>query len=274
MRIDRILLCSAILVVAGITGVAGTVTISGNGDYRAGNGGEFNVVAADAAGAALLAPNLGGYFIDNGTIVGTANGTKMNSGYGGQLGFETFCIEFNEHITLPGTYTASISLGAIYGGVAGGIDHDNNPLTPTTDFISLGTAYLYERFAMGTLAGYTYANGALRATSAVMLQEAIWYLEDEISLNAAQKAANVFLTGVGGAITLFGDGTGVGVGGAKANNTVYNVAALNLGGVAPNQKQDQLILHDNGFTVPDGGLTVMLLGLAVSGLAFVRRQLP
>jgi hypothetical protein len=104
----------------------------------------------------------------------------------------------------------------------------------------------------------------------VKLQEALWYLEDEISLTAAQKAANTFLSA---AITLYGDGTGVGVGGAKANNTIWNVAALNLGGVAPNQKQDQLILRDNGFSVPDGGLTLMLMGLSLSGLALLRRKL-
>jgi hypothetical protein len=250
---------------------AAQITINGYAGYRAGSGGEFNVRAADAGGEALLAPSLGlGYTIANTTLVGTADGTRMNAGSGGQIGFESFCIEHNEYITLPGTYSASISLGAVYGGVAGGIDHDSNPLTPTTDLISVGTAYLYEQFAKGNLAGYTYTHGSLRQASAVKLQEALWYLEDEISLTAAQKAANTFLSA---AITLYGDGTGVGVGGAKANNTIWNVAALNLGGVAPNQKQDQLILRDNGFSVPDGGLTLMLMGLSLSGLALLRRKL-
>lgn len=229
--------------------------------------------AADADGAALLAPNLALYKTDNGTAVGTANGTRMNAGYGGQIGFETFCIEHNEYVTLQGTYAASISLGSIYGGVAGGVDPDGADPLPATDLISIGTAYLYDAFATGALAGYTYTNGTGRAASAVKLQEAFWYLEDEISLTSGQKAANPFLTGAAGALSIYGDGTGVGVGGAKANNTTFNVAALNIGGVAPNQKQDQLILHDNGFSVPDGGTTLVLLGLSLGGLGYLRRKI-
>jgi len=250
---------------------AGTITISGNGDYRAGSGGEFNVKAADLDGQALLGGLLSsGYVTTNGTSVGTADGTLMNPGFGGLVGFQTFCVEYNEYITLPGTYEATISAGAIYGGVAGGVDPDGPGGLPSTDLISVGTAYLYSQFATGALAsqGYTYTNGAARANSAVMLQQAIWYLEDEISLSDTQKTANTFLTGTFGAITLFGDGTGVGVGGAKAaSDGAYNVKVLNLGGTAPNQKQDQLIM-----TVPDSGVTIALLGLGLGGVAFLRRR--
>src|SRR5262245_45507974 len=86
---------------------AAQVTIDGHPDYRAGNGGEFNVRAANALGATLVGNALSvspGYFIANGTTVGTADGTRMNTGFGGVNGFETFCLEYNEHITLPGTY--------------------------------------------------------------------------------------------------------------------------------------------------------------------------
>ena len=261
-KLKSIAAAAALMAAFASSATAGSITVSGNDDYRAGLGGEFNVRAADAGGAALLA-SLTGYTISNGTTVGTANGTQMNAGFGGQIGFQTFCIEYNENIALGGSYAASISGGSIYGGVAGGIDPDGAGGLPSTDLISVGTAYLYSQFATGALAGYTYANGAARAASAVMLQQAIWYLEDEITLGAAQKTANIFLQS---AITLFGDGTGVGVGGAKANNTIYSVKALNLGGSAPNQAQDQLIM------VPDGGLTVTLLGLGLGGLALLRRK--
>ena len=244
---------------------AAQITISGDGDYRAGSGGEFNVRAADASGAALLATaDLGSYTTLNGTVVGTANGTRMNAGFGGQIGFETFCLEVNQFISLPGTYDASISLGARPGGVGG---------NGTIDLISIGTAYLYSQFAAGSLAGYTYVNGGSRSASAVMLQTAIWFLEDEISLSAAQIAANVFLSGASGAITLYGTPTGVGVGGARADNNVFDVAALNLGGPPGFDKQDQLILFDNNFHVPDGGVTVMLLGMVLTGLRLMRRKL-
>jgi len=246
---------------------ASKITITGNGDYRAGSGGEFNVRAADAGGAAVLAALSAGYTTVNGTAVGTADGTRMNAGFGGQIGFQTFCIEHNENVSLPGTYDVAISDGAIYGGVAGGIDPDGLGPLPTTDKISVGTAYLYSQFATGNLAGYIYANGGTRAASAVKLQEAIWYLEDEISLTLAQITANSFLQAAFTAHGAIGAGVGNAAGGAKADNSIYGVKALNLGGASPNQKQDQLIM------VPDGGLTATLLGLGMGGLAVLRRKL-
>ena len=269
---------AALVVASSSNAFATKITISGNDRYRAGEGGEFNVRAADADAKALIGDVLTrGYIVTNGTTIGTADGTAMGGNalpgdFG--TGFETFCIEKNEFINLPGTYEASISRGSIYGGKAGGIDDDSDPLTPTTDYISVGTAYLYNAFATGALTGYTYTDGAGRAASAVKLQEAFWYLEDEISLNAGQIAANPFLSA---AIALYGVGTGVGVGGAKANNTIWDVAALNLGGIDPNQKQDQLILHvfeePSPPAVPDGGTTLVLLGLSLGGLGYLRRKL-
>ncbi|HEX2748359.1 MAG TPA: VPDSG-CTERM sorting domain-containing protein [Verrucomicrobiales bacterium] len=257
----------------GSSAFAAQITITADSDYRSGGGGEFNVRAADASGEALLAPSLAlGYTIVNGTTLGTANGTRMNPGFNSQVGFETFCIEYNESITIGGTYSASISLGSIYGGVAGGVDPDGAGPLPTTDLISVGTAFLYNSFAKGTLSGYTYANGTSRAASAAKLQEAFWFLEDEITLTAAQITANAFLQA---AFTAFGTpGAGIGdlAGGAKKNNTIFNVAVLNLGGAAPNQKQDQLILNDNHFAVPDGGTTAALMGLSLTGLALLRRK--
>jgi len=246
---------------------ADTIIITGHADYRAGSGGEFNVRDNPADGSSLIGDPLSrGYVAAGGTLLGSANGTAMSPSGGLPMGFETFCIEFNEFISLPGTYTASISSYAQYGGVGGFIDHDANPSTPTRDYISVGTAYLYSRFAQGLLAGYTYANGGTRAADAVKLQKAIWYLEEEISFSDAGGVANGFLT----AAILANGGT---VLSARANNTVYNVGVLNLGGDFPNQKQDQLILNNMGFSVPDGGLTLMLMGFGLGGLALMRRKL-
>jgi len=250
-------LTTALLVACSSNALAGTITISGDSDYRAGLGGEFNVRAADAGGAALLSALSGGYTTFNGTVVGTADGTRMNAGFGGAIGFQTFCIEYNEYISLPGTYEATISDGAIAGGVGGGVDPDGGGPLPSTDLISKGTAYLYSQFATGGLSddGYTYANGATRAASAVRLQEAFWYLEDEITLNAAQVAANTFLQL---AFSTFGSATE-----AKANsNGLFGVRVLNLGG-----NQDQLIM------VPDAGLTAVLLAFGLGGVALMRRRL-
>ena len=264
--LKRGLLATVLLAGIATTADAGQIRISGHTDYRDGTGGEFNVRGHDAAGAALIADALTyGYFFAPGSqTVGSANGTKMF--VDNVLGFQTFCIEMTEHIALDGIYDAQISTGALSGGV-GGVDPDGAGPLPKTDLISVGTAYLYSNFATGQLPTYTYTNGAGRGDDAELLQQAIWYLEDELSLTSSQKAANRFLTNsVYGALTLFGDGTGVGVGGAKANNTLYNVGVLNLSS-STGGKQDQLI------NLPDGGVTSMLLGLALGGLAVLRRKI-
>lgn len=257
---------AALLSWSGANAFAAQITITGNGNYRQGRGGEFNVRAADAAGAALIGDVVArGYVIAGGTTFGTANGTAMEGvalpgGFG--LGFETFCIEINQFISLPGTYDASISLGARPGGAGG---------DGTVDNISIGTAFLYSQFAAGSLAGYTYANGSGRAASAENLQKAIWFMEDEIDLGTAGGIANIFLNAV---ITQFGSLIS-----GQIDNNIFDVAALNLGARPGFARQDQLIMHDNGFSipdpvpVPDGGMTVMLLGLGLTGLGLMRRQL-
>ena len=158
----------------------------------------------------------------------------------------------------------------IYGGVGGGVDPDGAGPLPKTDKVSIGTAYLYTLFATGSLTGYDYTNGSGRESSAVKLQTAIWYLEDEISLTSSEKSSNPFLSGAVGALTVFG-----GVAGARADNdfSLYHVKALNLwstDGVYP--KQDQLIMVAPPKRVPDGGATVLLLGLALGTLAGLRRR--
>jgi opacity protein-like surface antigen len=227
---------------------AAQITISGNSDYRSGSGGEFNVVAADAAGAALLGDAVArGYVIGNGT-----NGTALGVGFANTTGFETFCLEASQYITLPGTYDVSISNGAKPGGAGG---------NGTIDNISIGTAYLYYQFATGNLAGagYHYTPGASRAHSAAKLQKAIWFLEDEISLTPTQIQNNTFLQAAFGLYGTAADPY------AKRDNNLFGVAVLNLGTAPGYGNQDQLILR-----VPDGGSTLMLLGGVLVGLGGLR----
>ena len=84
--------------------------------------------------------------------------------------FQSFCLEKNENISVGGTYRFEVNTGTVLGGVGGGTN-GFDPLSPLT-------AWLYQSFVEGTLIGYDY--GAGRADSAKALQNAIWYIEDEV----------------------------------------------------------------------------------------------
>jgi hypothetical protein len=83
--------------------------------------------------------------------------------------FETFCVEKNQHIHLDTTYYATFSTS--HAGLNG------EPLNALT-------AYLYQQFVTGQLAGYVYdvtAGDAARIASADALQHVVWYSENQES---------------------------------------------------------------------------------------------
>lgn len=215
---------------------------SGYGPYQTGQGGEFT--ANDISPDGWL--NLSGY---------SAQTKNLEPGI---TSFQTFCIEINEYLYPYGaTYDVVVSGGAVHGGVGG----------PDPDPLSRGTAFLYSQFAQGALTGYNY--GAGRGASAAALQEAIWWLEEEIT---SYTVGNSF---IGLVTTQFGSDAG------RLNSSAgqYGVYALNLtgfGGGAPSGVgQDQLYYHDPGITttaVPDGGTTLALLGIALCGMVIVSRR--
>ena len=171
----------------------------------------------------------------NGTTVATAGAT-----------FISFCVEYSEFISSGGTYTASINSDerALSGGV------DLGEPAVAGDPLSVGTAFLFA----------TYSDGPFTSATATAFQQAIWYLEDEFALNATQIAGNAFLQAL---IPQFGS-----IDDAKFTNASlgeYGVYVLNLTS-GTTLRQDQLI------RVPDGGLTVMLLGFGVGGLALLSRK--
>jgi hypothetical protein len=192
------------------------------GSRHSGNGGEFNASS----------PNF---------VPGTM-GYKAATTFNG--GIETFCLETNEFFNPGSTYYYGISQGAINGGASGG-----NP-----DRISRGTAFLYLKFAKGTLLGYDYSIGAAGDASAGALQATIWWLEGE-----GANPNNAFSTLVAGVPNYMAD-----------NNGFYGVGVLNLWGDSNHTQvaQDQLTL-----TVPDAGSTAMLLGVALGALGMARRFL-
>ena len=112
------------------------------------------------------------------------------------------------------------------------------------------TAYLYTQFRNGTLANYNYGPGGIGdATSANLLQNAIWYFEGE---------------GVSGAGNLFVDAANAAVS-SGAWSGLGNVRVMNLFYQDGRKAQDQLT------TVPEPS-TMVLLGSGVAALCFRRRR--
>lgn len=185
-------------------------------------------------------------------LVTSANGT-----------FNSFCIEHNEFVSLGGTYTYSITGGAIAGGYTGA--------TAGTDPISIGTAYLYRKFIDNTLAGYTHAaNPAVFDANAFNsqnnLQNAIWWLEGELGVTQNNLtyayASNPFLIAAKSALAPLGTFADL-----QANaNGAYGVYAMNMYNANGTKAQDQLIV------VPDGGMTLAMLGMACASFGLLRRK--
>lgn len=180
----------------------------------------------------------------------------------GRTGFDTFCLEYNEHFTPGNTYDYTLSNNAIGGDVASG-----------SDPISMGTAWLYSQFASGTLAGYFGGTTAQHKANALQLQLAVWYLEDETTISAFTSAHGTYTPGSGNAflnlaLAQFGN-----LAGAKADaNGAFGVQVLNLTSLDRYgntvQNQSQLYYH----AVPELGMTVALLGLSFLGLAGFRQK--
>jgi hypothetical protein len=221
------------------------------GPYQTGQGGEFtlNDVNGSPANSWL---DLTGY-----------SAKTSNFGPAGITSFQTFCVEENEYIyPYSAIYDVQISSSAVHGGVGGAVNQ--------SDPLSVGTAYLYSQFARGVLDGYNYGPAAAdRSPSAAALQQAIWWLEEEIT---SYTVGNHFIDLV--AAQFGSDVNGL----ANASNGQYGVHVLNLTGVtdAPQGVGQDQLYYAPGFTsaaVPDGGRTLAMLGMALCGMAIVSRRL-
>lgn len=166
--------------------------------------------------------------------------------------FQTFCVQSQVYFH-PGTsYNYSLSLATIPGAV---------PLTK-------GTAWLFDQFSVEALSGYDYTLGAGRKASAGKLQAAIWYFQGQTFPN------NDFLAwgnGVPGS-DAFTDAAIAALGGlANAmlpSDGSEGVRVMNLTTIdGKNYAQNWLA------RVPDGGTTLLMLGMGLSGLAFLSRRM-
>ncbi len=161
--------------------------------------------------------------------------------------FGTFCIEKNEYFQNNGDHDVVLNDGSVNGGVSGAVNGK--------DTISVGTAYLYEQFALGSLTGFDYDRS--KTGSGSLLQNTIWYLEGEINLS--DVGGSTFLDLVDGLFTS-----------PLANFTGSAVKAMNLTRPDGRRGQDQLVYT---ASVPDTGATLSMLAFGIIGLAAARRRL-
>ncbi len=139
-------LCALAAATLAVAAGAGSMTVTISDGYGSGPGGEFN-----------LTPT---------------NFPFVPASYNGGAFFESFCLEYNEHISFGQTYHVDVATATRNGGVGGG---NPDPLDPLT-------AYLYGEFVKGSLAFYYYdvsEGTGDRAASANALQDVIWYIEQE-----------------------------------------------------------------------------------------------
>lgn len=163
--------------------------------------------------------------------------------------FETFCMEHNEAVTFGATNYYCLNTGTVAGGAGGGVG-GFDPLDPRT-------AYLYEKFITGSLAGYTYSlvgGDAARAASADALQHVLWFLEEE--------EAQAWTPGDNSLMDMFYNDAVANAGPTIGNVRILNVFADAAGTV---NVQDMIVM-----TPEPGSAALCLLGAGL--LAWRRRS--
>jgi hypothetical protein len=153
--------------------------------------------------------------------------------------FITFCMQMTEYMDFTSAF------------VVKDVTMQTDDL-PSGDPLDERTAYLYTQFRNGSLSGYNYGpNGTGDATSANLLQRAIWHFEGE---NIADQSNNPFVIAANNAVN---HGVWSGFGNVRVLNLFYQNGA---------RAQDQLTM------VPEPSTLILLSsGLAALGL---RRRAP
>jgi len=199
---------------------AGTIQLN-FGNFRSGLGGQFQVVSISG---------------DNGVI-----DTPFPPS------FQSFCMEFLETFSPGGIYTSVINDRAIDGGVG-----------PLGDPLDIRTAWLYTHFRAGDL-GLQPGAGGYSPTSNVSagdLQDAIWWIEEEVDSIGNRVGANNFLVAAADNAVLNGW------------NTIGDVRVLNLYGSDGSNRQDQLTV----IPLPPAAWAGVAGLAGVMALGYVRRR--
>jgi hypothetical protein len=212
-----------------------------------GNLKRIGMMATGVAFCALLAAPSFAAVVNPGDIIRFSFAPGHASGFAGgaflaydtttQSSWYTFCLEYNENISLGTNYiVSSVISEAVNGGVSGG-----NP-----DRISPQTAYLYYLYATGGLDG---VSGAGTAAQQVALQNVFWYLENEIASLPSNSLTDKYH-----AIAITADGS-----------QSFGVLVVNPVTAAGGLAQSQLVY------VPEPG-ALLLFGSGLAGLIAYRRR--
>ncbi len=191
--------------------------------------------------------------------------------YGTGTSFITFCLEKTEYFNNYDTQTLYVkgapNIGAVNGGAgraamyAGDVPGSGNA-SNGFDPISSKTAYLYTQFSKGTLSNYDYGNAALRAGDADSLQNAIWYLENELGTPALNTLGAQTQAWINEATTAIANNQWSGIGNVRVLN-LYTDSNFN------SISQDQLYM----LPVPEPETYAMMLaGLGLIGFVANRRR--
>jgi hypothetical protein len=168
-------------------------------------------------------------------------------------GFETFCLETGVEFSPGATYY--YTLGDVTQPVPGNAQQGSGLM------LSQGTAYLYSQFGKGLLSDFNYTPGSGRQADDNLLQAAIWYLQGGQSYPGYPTPITSNKFYIDAINALGGNVLDAYTGGSVKVLQVWS----NPDDTGP--AQNQLVL------VPDGGLTVSLLGGALIGLQMLRRKL-